>query len=251
VTDDALDLIERAWNARTPRTRQKHARAALAIDPDALDAYVLIGQSLTDPAERLATYREGAARGRRHWAREMKAPARYGFWSDGDSRPFMRLLHLLALELWDAGAHSAAIAEAKTLLRLNRNDNQGIRELLHAWYPVTGEWDALDALLKRYREDWTTSHLYTAWLAAHRRDDATAASLEEALDANPHVPLLLRDPAAAIAEEAEDLGLPSGYVTMGSPAEARAYAEAALPGWRMVPGAIETLARDAAMVAAR
>lgn len=249
MTGGALDLIERAWDARTDRTRLKHARAALAIDPDALDAYVLIGQSLTDPAERLATWREGAARGRRLWAQVMKAPARHGFWIDGDSRPFMRLLHLLALELWDTGAHAAAVAEAKTLLRLNRNDNQGIRELLHVWYPVTGEWDALDALLKRYREDWTTSHLYTAWLAAHRRGDATAALLEEALEANPHVPVFLCDPAAVVAEEAEDEGLFPGYVTVGSPAEARDYAEAALPGWSMVPGAVEALTREASVAA--
>ena len=76
----------------------------------------------------------------------------------------MRVLHFLALTLWEVGARDEAIKEAKTLLRLNPNDNQGIRELLHIWYPATGDWDALTKLLRRYRSDWSVSHLYTSWL---------------------------------------------------------------------------------------
>ncbi|HEX8485249.1 hypothetical protein [Sphingomonas sp.] len=245
MTADARRLIERAWDARTPKTRAKHARAAIEADPDALDGYVLLGQSLTDAEAARALYQEGAARGRRIWATAMKAPARHHFWLDLDTRPFMRVIHLHALALWDAGARSEAIGEAKTLLRLNRNDNQGIRELLAVWYPATGDWSALAKLLARYPDDWSTSRAYAMWLLAFRDGSPGAEALEKALEINPHVPRFLADPEARVdADSGDRLPLP-GYVVMGSPAEAQGYSQFARDAWIAVPGAIERLVADA------
>ena len=239
----AASLIARAYDARTVRTRIKHARAAIAIDPDALDAYVLLASSLDDDSpEPLTLLREGAARGRSAWAREVAHPDTCDFWLDHDTRPFMRLLHLLALELWETGDTAGAIAEAEGLLRLNPNDNQGIRELLTDWYGAVGAWDALRALLARYPDDWSTSHHYARWLLAFRDGQPTADALADALEVNPHVPRFLADLLARPDEE----GRFAGFVTAGGADEAHDYAQSARAAWAKVPGAVERLVRDAA-----
>jgi len=243
----AEDLIDRAWDAKTDKTQLKLARQAIAIDPDMLDGYAIIARSLGDATERLAVLRDGAARGKALWAAEMKAPSRHHFWLDIDTRPFMRVLHFLALTLWEVGARDEAIKEAKTLLRLNPNDNQGIRELLHIWYPATGDWDALTKLLRRYRSDWSVSHLYTSWLLGFRNGNAADAQLAEALEANPHVPALLPDADASVPDDDDDLAMP-GYVLAGSGAEAAGYADFSRSVWKSVPGAIEALITRAKMV---
>jgi tetratricopeptide (TPR) repeat protein len=245
----AEDLIDRAWDAKTDKTRLKLARQAIAIDPDSLDGYAIIAQSLGDTMERLPVLRDGAARGKILWATEMKAPSRHHFWLDIDTRPFMRVLHFLALTLWGAGAHDEAVKEAKTLLRLNPNDNQGIRELLHIWYPATGDWDALTKLLRRYRSDWSVSHLYTSWLLGFRSGNATATQSAEALEANPYVPAILADPNAVVVDDDDDLEM-RGYVLSGSNAEAAAYADFSRSVWQSVPGAIEALTIAASPISA-
>jgi hypothetical protein len=152
----------------------------------------------------------------------------------------MRVLHFLALTLWDTGARDEAVKEAKILLRLNPNDNQGIRELLHIWYPATGDWDALTKLLQRYRSDWSVSHLYTSWLLGFRNGNATDTQLAEALEANPYVPAILADQNALVVDDDDDVEMP-GYVLSGSSAEASAYADFSRSVWQRVPGAIEAL----------
>ena len=51
-------------------------------------------------------------------------------WSCIDNRPFLRALHGLALCLWRLGDFAEALAILKRILRLNPDDNQGVRFLL-------------------------------------------------------------------------------------------------------------------------
>lgn len=245
ISGRAAELIFRAWDAKTEKTRVKLAREALEIDRDAVDAYILLGQYLPSTAERLAMLREGVSRGCKIWAAEMKRPSENYFWLDIDTRSFMRAVHLFALALWDEGDRVGAIAQAKLLLRLNPNDNQGIRELLWAWYPAIGDWAATENLLKRYRKDRSTACLYTKWLLAFRRGEPTDACLAEAMKANPHVPLFLADPDLPVEEEDERLAL-RGYVTVGSAGDAADYAALNREAWLGIPGAIDRLAAEAA-----
>ncbi len=239
-------LVAKAYAARTAATRIKHARAAIAADPERLDAYLLLGDALNNSEERLAILTEGAVRGRVQWAPEIADPEESHFWLNHDTRPFMRILHLLAIERWNDSDADGAIAEAEGLLRLNPNDNQGIRELLADWYGATGRWDDCAALLARYPDDWTTSHLYTSWLLAFRCDDNTTQALAHAMKANPHVPRFLADPQLQPDDVDGDATPMPGYVTVGSTDEAHDYAAGAGTAWHNVPGAVERLVRDAA-----
>ena len=245
AADKVADAIEAAWDARTDAARAKAARHVLALDADALDGYVILAQSIALDAERLALLFEAVRRGRRQWAEAIKRPSRHDFWMDFETRPFMRALHLLALCLWKTGERDLAVHEAEALLRLNPNDNQGIRELLLVWYAERGEWAALRKLLKRYRNDAGTGFACACWLSAFQAGEPTEPLLDAVLDANPHVPILLADPDAVIVEEEEEYTIP-GLVAMGSVAEAAGYVAFARAAWIALPGAIDRLRDDAA-----
>lgn len=237
--DAVTDAIEAAWEAKTDAARAKAARKVLALDPEALDGYVILHYALDTPAEQAALLFEAVRRGRRRWAAEIKRPSAHHFWLDLDTRPFMRALHLLGLRLWDIGEREAAVGEAEALLRLNPNDNQGIRHLLLAWYPVTGGWTGFEKVLKRYKDDGSTEFAYALCLDAIRRGADASAALEAAIEINSYVPARLIDPAKPVPSD--DSPIAAFGVEWGSDAEAAIYVEAHLPGWCAVPGALEWL----------
>jgi len=232
------DAIEAAWDAKTDAARAKAARKVLALDPDALDGYVILHYALTTDAEKLALLFEAVRRGRRIWAAAIKRPSAHDFWVDFETRPFLRALHLLALNLWSSGERAEAVREAEALLRLNPNDNQGIRAVLLAWYPVIDAWDGFEKILKRYRDDGSTEFAYARCLAAIRAGTDLAALLAEAIKTNPHVPARLRNPEKPV--KPGDVRF-AGFVEFGSDAEAASYVEAHLAAWQAVPGALDAI----------
>ncbi|MCJ7550313.1 MAG: tetratricopeptide repeat protein [Anaerolineae bacterium] len=111
---------------------EAHYRAALQLDPGHADAWVHLGNRRFAEGlvrEALADYRRGRAAAE---ARTIGDPAAYPapFWSDLDSRPFMRALHGQGLCLWRLGQRAAARAVFARMLALNPNDNQGVRFLI-------------------------------------------------------------------------------------------------------------------------
>jgi hypothetical protein len=236
--DLVFDLMERAWEADKPADGAKWARKALAINPDELDAYVLLAKATTTTAEKIALLSEGARRGKKIWAAEIKRPAQSHFWLDMDTRPFLRNVHWLALLQWEADERGEAILNAEFLLRLNPNDNQGIRYLLLNWLPVLGKWEGHSRLLKKYKSDSGTDYLYARCLNLFCGGQDSNAALAEAIEANPHVSAYLAETKRQPPDD--DNPLP-GYVSPGSESEAHAYAEAAREAWLSVPGALDWL----------
>ena len=74
------------------------------------------------------------------------------FWGITETRPFMRATHGLADALHDAGQTREAIAQYQELLRLNPNDNQGVRDQLTPLLLVSNREVEAVELLDRYRE---------------------------------------------------------------------------------------------------
>jgi len=238
------DLIDRAWEATTSATQAKYARKALSIDPEAIDAYVILALSTDALGERVALLREAVRVGRKQWAEAIKRPSQQYFWLDIETRPFMRAVHNLALASWERGERDEAATLADFLLKLNPNDNQGIRFLALDWHGTLGNWDAVERLLKRYRNDASTEYLYAAALNAFRKGDGADLLLAEALETNPHVLELLAGRSPMPGES----DLP--YVEFGSREEAANYVRSSREAWSNVPGALkwleETLSRSSA-----
>ncbi len=228
-------LIDQAWEARTPSKRAMFARRALALDRTAVDAYVALALTVETAAERIALLREGVRHGEALWQPFLKRAPNGYFWGDVETRPFMRAMHNLALALWECGDGEAAASLADRILRLNPNDNQGIRYLALAWHPVLGNWPRVEALLKKYKNGGGADYLYARCLDRFRQGGDAEGALDDAMEANPHVPALLL--AARPAPRTPG----AMFIEVGSHDEALAYAAMHRAAWAAVPSALDWL----------
>ena len=194
--EEAQELAYQAMDA-TGKRREKLARQALAISPDCADAYVVLAESSSDLAKARQFYEEGMQAGERALGAEKFADITGDFWGFIESRPYMRAREGLAHVLWGLGEREAAIGHFQEMLRLNPNDNQGVRYNLASWLLAVGgeqELQQLDALLKQFPEEGSAFWAYTALLLKLRRNEtgeAADAALEEAMATNPFVPFYL------------------------------------------------------------
>jgi tetratricopeptide (TPR) repeat protein len=236
----AGNLVHQAYRTDDPARVARLARQALEVWPDCADAYVLLAEQTRGPKEALDLY----ARGLEAAARDLGESAfRIGvghFWSALPTRPYMRARLGLAQMLWVLGRRIEAVEHYNELLRLNPDDNQGVRYLLASALIELGHDEWLADLLARYQEDSSACWPYSAALLAFRREGDSARSrrlLAAAKRANPHVPDFLT------GRETFPSVMPDG-VGRGDRNEAVDYAAGFLNGWRGTPGAVEWLRRS-------
>lgn len=239
--DEGDALVDEGWEALDTGLNEiaaDKARKALEISPLSVDAFVVLAHAERAAPVRIALLREGVRAGETVLADLLKAWRQTDFWLDLDTRPYMRVVHFLAIELWarDLGDDRDEAARLVAhLLKLNPNDNQGARMLAYGWYPLLGKWDALTSLLRRYRKEQRTETAFALALDARRRSDPRATDLlTAAMAINTHVSGLLLARRAAKPYEGES-------VAYASREEAQAYAEHGHEVWRLVPGAIDWL----------
>ena len=129
------------------------------------------------------------------------------------------------LHLHDGDEHlgpeeDAALEHFRAMLKLNPNDNQGIRYLLLAGLLRRDDLSGAKALLAAYGDEWSANWLYTRALIAFRENagakPATLKLLKDARSSNEHVPAILAGIKPPVIND-------SGYVTMGGPDEATYY----------------------------
>lgn len=235
--DEALDLAqEKAFEAMdAPRAADRIAlaREALALSPLCSDAYLVLARETADADDALELYRRAVAVGAEALGETAFQDDAGSFWGLLQTRPYMRARHELALALWRRGHRDEAVAHYHEMLRLNPDDNQGIRYLLiDALLELGREADA-DALLKRYKDDGSTHWTWSAALLAFRRTGNSAPAnkaLAKAVKANGHVAayLLGKKPLPAT--------LP-GFIGMGDESEAVSYVHYAADAWDAAPAA--------------
>lgn len=236
-SERAQELIYEAWEARG-RRRRKLARQALDIWPDCADAYVVLAEMTSDASAACELFKKGVEAGKRTIGVETFKQESGHFWGILETRPYMRARLGLALCLWSMGEQQAAVSHYQALLRLNPQDNQGIRYLLAACLLEMERTKELDKLLADYDED-TAQWRYLRAIAAFRREgDSPAARerLKEALKSNRYVPdfLLGRRGLPPV---------PPASFSCGSLEEAVCCAEELQAGWRRTPGATQWLHR--------
>lgn len=215
------------------------AHEALAISPDCADAYLLLADVATASAhEAFELLEQAVAAGERVLGPEPFEEDVGYVWGLLETRPYMRARAALAETLWALGRRAEAVAHQRELLRLNPNDNQGIR-YRQAEYLLSLElYDELDELFATYEDDAAAAFTYTKALAAFRRQGdspETRQLLAEARELNPHVPSYLSGRKRLPAR------LPD-YVGFGDTSEAIDYAAGAKAYWESVPGALTWLA---------
>jgi len=162
ATEKAQDMMYDAWEQTTSRARIDLARKALGISPLCADAYVLLAEEAARSVEEARDY----------YAKGMEAgqlalgPRRFKeyaghFWGFRETRPYMRARAGLASALLKLGDVDGAIDHFHDMLRLNPNDNQGIRYTLLGCLLERGDDGALKELMTAYDDDAGVFWLYT------------------------------------------------------------------------------------------
>jgi len=236
--DAAQDIMYDAWDASDQKRRIALAKKALELSPLCADAYVLLAQETArDLDETIDIYRHGVEAGEKALGKAAFREDVGHFWGLIETRPYMRARHGLAQTLWDKGLRDEAMTHYRDMLRLNPNDNQGIRYLLIDCLLILGRDGEAAKLIKRYKEDGSAAWSWSRALLAFRRSGDCLESrraLSEAIDDNTHVAALL------LGDKKMPRQLPA-YIGMGDKNEAVAYVHSAAEPWATTPGAVTWL----------
>lgn len=204
------------------RVQIKRARQALALSPDCADAWVILGDNASVAEVALDRYERGVEAGARAIGPERFAALAGEFWEHLDTRPYMRARLALAQILCELGRDQEALEHYRELLRLNPNDDQGVRYLLVVALLELNRNDEAGVLLDQYDSDIQALWPYARVLWRFRTEAGTAvtsAALDEALHANPDVVKYLLVPESIPPDR------PSHFA-LGSKDEAAYIAEA-------------------------
>jgi tetratricopeptide (TPR) repeat protein len=236
----AQALMYRAFEEPDEQRRLRLAKDALAVCPDCADAYVLLAEHATSRKEALRLYEQGVAAGERALGAEAFQREAGHFWGVLETRPYMRARLGLAHSLWTAGRRDEAVRHLQDMLRLNPNDNQGVRYTLAGFLLFLDRDDDLDRLLQQYDEG-SAAWAYTKALLAFRRHGDTPEAcqlLKQARKTNKHVPAYLLGEKFPPTEQ-------PGYYSPGDESEALSYIGGFLAAWKSTPGAVAWLRENA------
>jgi tetratricopeptide (TPR) repeat protein len=235
AVNQAQELIYEAWDAPTPREAVRLAKEAIRISPDCADAYNLLAETNAGSVEDAAElYRAGVAAGERALGARVFEENAGHFWGLLETRPYMRAKQGLAQTLWALGNREEAVEHYRSMLRLNPNDNQGVRYGLATWLLALGAEEELEALLAQYEGDSFAGWTYTRALLAFRQNGDTAESrnlLKAAMKKNPYVPAFL------LGHKKVPQRLPD-YMGFGDETEAIAFHVDFAESWKTTPGAL-------------
>jgi tetratricopeptide (TPR) repeat protein len=238
ATDQAHDLLDEASESGSARAQIAAVFAALQTSPLCTDAYLAVAQAFEPGAERVDILERAVAAGELALGPKRFAEMEGEFWGWFETRPYMRARHFLGLALDAAGRHAEAAETYADMLRLNPNDNQGVRYLLLDQLLLLDRRAEAAALIKRYKDDGAAHWLFDKALLAFRTGGDTAAArkaLAAAIAQNPHVaPFLLG--RKRLPKEGPQ------FVGWGDKAEAVAYVLDAGRLWTAAPAALAWLA---------
>jgi tetratricopeptide (TPR) repeat protein len=239
--EKAQEIMWDAWEEPNRKRRIELAKKALTISEDCADAFVLLAEEAAPTLkDAMQLFEQGVRAGERALGEQSFAEYAGQFWGHLETRPYMRARAGLAECLEKSGKPDEAIQHYVEMLRLNPNDNQGIRDSLGVCYIATGRDPEALELLQRYPEGIKADWLYSMALLAFRHSGADANSrgkLRDAVKRNPHVPDFLfgRSPMPR--------SIPPHYA-IGSRDEAIIYVRAHGDNWRNSEGALEWLKRE-------
>ena len=236
--EQAQDIMYDAWDSSGKR-RAELARSALEISKDCADAYVLLAEETANSWEEAKNlYEQGMKAGERALGPEVFEEEVGHFWGIIETRPYMQGRLGLAQCLWSLGERGQAIEHYTDMLRLNPNDNQGIRYILVNFLLEEGRDDALGDLFKLYEDDGAAAWLYSRALWVFRTEGPSIRAnkyLKEALKQNRFVPSYLFGKKRLPKHKPE-------YMGFGDESEAVVYAEEGIKIWQKTEGALEWLA---------
>lgn len=233
---EAEGLLWGSSGRTDPDAAIAQARKTLAKSPDDVDAYLTLAEHADSDRLALPLFEKAVAAGERGIGRSRFEKLVGEFWLDPKTRPYMQARMSLARSLWTLSRRDEAVSHFQELLRLNPNDNQGVRYVLLNSLIALGRFDDAKVLIQRYDEPSAAWAFSKVLVAFHEGGDAAASrtALKEARRINKHVvPFLLGE-----KEPPDDN---PGFYSPGDKYEACFYIEESLGTWKQVPGAVTWL----------
>ena len=225
----AQDLMYEAWETPRKQDRIRLAEKATALWPDCADAYSLLAAEKSRSVTEARMYLDRAVEAGERALGPVAFEEDVGhFWGILETRPYMRARARLAECLWKLGEEDEAIEHCQDMLRLNPNDNQGIRDVLLTRLLQRGQQEKARQLLDTYADDGSANWLYNRalWLFREEGESEEASrALAEALKQNPHVPAYL------LGKKRVPKRLPDS-IGWGDDSEAQVYAADAKLLWK-------------------
>lgn len=160
--ETADDYLELAEGADTKKMGLKYAKKALELEPDNLDAEVMVAElSSSNFEQMIEKYQTIIVSATEKLKKEGYFQEEYigDFWGVLETRPYMRLLDKYASLLVNTMRIREAMKQYEEMLRLCENDNLGARyRLIHLYVYFEDEQAAL-ALYNQYEQEDSTQFL--------------------------------------------------------------------------------------------
>ncbi|MDF2857516.1 MAG: hypothetical protein K0Q87_3367 [Neobacillus sp.] len=211
--------------------RYKLAKEALKLDPNCVDAYVLLAENEGSLKKAAEMYEKGMKAGEKELGAAFFKENKGHFWGLIETRPYIRAKVNYAEALHQLGEVDEAIKQYEEILELNAMDNQGVRYSLFPAYLEQMEINKAEKLLKQFEEGGAHG-VYNKLLLELVKNGFTPKStklLKEAKKENRHVIALLTG-RKRIPKQLPD------YYGMGDENEAIIYVDAHLQLWRNIKG---------------
>ena len=185
----ADDLMYRAY-AADDSEGIKLAYQAMEIDPESVRAYNYLAQHDPDVIKAAALLEKAINLGEKQLGDAFFKENKGHFWGITETRPFMTAKYSLARCFEEMGKEKEAIKIYEELLKLNPNDNQGVRDDLSRLYLKHYKYDQFNKLYKKYKEDSTALWLYNYayfLFKTHGAGKTADEALMEAYQSNKYV----------------------------------------------------------------
>lgn len=181
---EQLDLID---PLNTNATNRRHALAATKVDPTYIDAWYQLGQTYNSLAKAHAAYKKAIDLGKKEFSSLIKEclaqsekgnpKKKSGLWGHHEARPLLMAYQGLAELYASEEKIDLAIATYEEILRLNGNDNQGIRYTLLPIYLMHEPEAKIKKLLASFPDDCAPQ-----WLFAHALYEFQSIYAQKAVD---------------------------------------------------------------------
>ncbi len=235
---EAQELVYDAWEV--PYNKGiKLIKSALKLDPDNVDAYNYLAEYETDKYKRLAIYKYAADLGEKTLGKKFIKENTGYFWGIIETRPYMRALQGLAESLLETGKLHDSIKIYEKMLKLNPNDNQGVRFVLSILLVKLNEFSKFEKLNKEYGLSASGVYAYTYAIYVFKKygpGEQADNALKYSIEMNPYVIDYL------IGEKRiPDLNYLPPYAALGSEEEGMIYAAISKDLWKGTRKAIKWL----------
>ncbi len=187
--DKAYELLDKANRAKSKATAKKYAKQAYEISRECFDAIITIAMLEDNSIKRMQILEDGLTYEKERLTKEgfFTKDIIGAFYGNFETRPYIRGLYNKAMFLIESGKMHQAIEVCKEVLKLNNNDNTGIRYLLLAIYAYLEDETSLLKLYNKYKENNLEMLIPLFVLYYKLGDDKKACEYLKAINkANPY-----------------------------------------------------------------